>query len=205
MLENFIYIGGDELDAYKISTYKINAARKLRYQMEEEVEKYKKLTELAYDNEIAEVKRNVGYLYLIPGVEQVKKWLTILKSGTKINKKQEREGKEFYNFLLKRLNELLGVEVKEIEKINIFSFECLAYIIYFKIDGVKESFELWIPLIEKINRENYETLNFGKLHLNFDENEYSSKLIGSSYEIKEIEVKFKKWLEENTNIINNGK
>lgn len=41
MPENFIYIGGDKLDAYKISTYKINAARKLRHQMEEEVENIK--------------------------------------------------------------------------------------------------------------------------------------------------------------------
>ena len=198
MPEDFIYIGGDKLDAYKVSTYKINAARKLRHQMEDEVEKYKKLTELAYDNEIAEVKRNVGYLYLIPGVEQVKKWLITLKSGTKINKKQEREGKEFYNFLLERLSELLGVKVKEIKEINTFCYECLAYIVYFKIDDIKESFELWIPLVEKINRENYETMDFGRLHLHFNERN-SSKLICSSYEIKEIEVNFKKWLEENTN------
>lgn len=191
----------DKMDYNKINTYRIKEARALRHQMEDEAEKYKKLAKLAYDDEIKVVKENANYLYLDLCMEHAKKWLHVLKSGTKNDKNEKREWKEHYNFLVKRLNDLFGFKVKKIEEICQFGWDCSAYIVDFKIknDNVKELLQLWVPVIDKLNKENYEMLDFGKLRLLSHTGKNSTRLICDSYDIEELKEEFKKWLEERTN------
>ena len=113
--------------------FNIEQAHNLTVEMKNEANKYAKLAELAFNNELDVLKNSLRgrWLSLSYPVQGASKWLNMLSSGEKIDGRKKYEEKELYETLVHQISELLDEDVenalldKIIEKVAKVSVFCL--------------------------------------------------------------------------------
>ena len=177
--------------------FNIEQAHKLTVEMNLEAEKYAKLAELAFKNELDVVKDSLRgkWLFLTYPVEGASKWMHMLSSGEKIDGRKKYEEKEHYESLVHRISELLDEEIELLE-INFYGYERSAYDVVFKLknDPFERKFELVIPETERLNKDNLDYCNYGKLRISYQDRPSCWDYICSSYNEEDLKNKFKEWL-----------
>lgn len=177
--------------------FNIEQAHNLTVEMRNEANKYAKLAELAFNNELDVLKNSLrgrwlSFSYLIEGAS---KWLNMLSSGEKIDGRKKYEEKELYESLVHRISELLDEDVEIIE-ISFYGYERSAYDVVFKLknDFFERKFELVIPETERLNKDNLDYCNYGKLRISYQPRPSCWDYICSSYNKEDLKNKFKEWL-----------
>lgn len=177
--------------------FNIEQAHNLTVEMRNEANKYAKLAELAFNNELDVLKNTLRgkWLFLTYPVLGASKWLHMLSSDEKIDGRKKYEEKEQYEYLTRRISELLDEEI-EILEITFFGYECSAYNVVFKLknDFFERKFELVIPETERLNKDNLDYCNYGKLRISCQLRPPCWDCIYSSYNVEELKNKFKEWL-----------
>lgn len=177
--------------------FNIEQAHKLTVEMRLEVEKYAKLAELALKNELDVIKDSLRgkWLFLTYPVKGASKWMHMLSSGEKIDGRKKYEEKEHYEFLVHRINELLDEEIELLE-INFYGYDCSAYDVVFKLknDPFERKFELVIPETERLNKNNLDYCDYGKLRISYQKIPSCWDYVCSSYNEEDLKNKFKDWL-----------
>ena len=177
--------------------FNIEQAHNLTVEMRNEANKYAKLAELAFNNELDVLKNTLRgkWVFLTYPVLSANKWLHMLSSGEKIDGRKKYEEKEQYEYLTRRISELLDEEI-EILEITFFGYDCSAYNVIFKLknDSFERKFELVIPETERLNKDNLDYCNYGKLRISCQLRPSCWDCIYSSYNVEELKNKFKEWL-----------
>lgn len=177
--------------------FNIEQAHNLTVEMKNEANKYAKLAELAFNNELDVLKNSLRgrWLSLSYPVQGASKWLNMLSSGEKIDGRKKYEEKELYENLVHRISELLDEDV-EILEINFYGYERSAYDVVFKLknDFFERKFELVIPETERLNKDNLDYCNYGKLRISYQPRPSCWDYICSSYNKEDLKNKFKEWL-----------
>ena len=162
----------------------IQRAHMLTVNMQSEAEKYQKLSELAFNDEIATIKKNLSTRWsnLTYAIGSANSWIHMLLENEKIDRRKKYEEEENYNYLTQKLNELFDADIY-IENITFYGFDHAAYNIIFSVknDLFSHKFELMIPNIDKLNKENIYYCDYGKLRLSFMSNSSCCDYICSSY------------------------
>ena len=177
--------------------FNIEQAHKLTVEMQIEAEKYAKLAELAFKNELDVVKDSLRgkWMFLTYPVEGASKWMHMLSSGEKSDGRTKYEEKEHYESLVHRISELLDEDIELLE-INFYGYERSAYDVVFKLknDSFERKFELVIPETERLNKDNLDYCNYGKLRISYQARPSCWDYICSSYNEEDLKNKFKEWL-----------
>lgn len=177
--------------------FNIEQAHRLTVEMQLEAKKYAKLVELTFNNELDVIKDSLRgkWLFLSYPVEGASKWLHILSSGEKIDGRKRYEEKEHYEFLIHRISELLDEEIELLE-INFYGYERSAYDVVFKLknDSFERKFELVIPETERLNKDNLDYCDYGKLRISYQARPSCWDYVCSSYNEEDLKNKFKEWL-----------
>lgn len=177
--------------------FNIEQAHNLTVEMQHEADKYAKLAELAFNNELDVLKNSLRgkWLFLTYPVVGASKWLHMLSSDEKIDGRKKYEEKEQYEYLTRRISELLDEEIELLE-ITFFGYDCSGYNVVFKLknDSFERKFELVIPETERLNKDNLDYFNYGKLRISCQLRPSCWDYIYSSYNVEELKNKFKEWL-----------
>lgn len=175
----------------------IEQAHNLTIEMQTEAAKYAKLAELAFKNELDTLKDALRgrWMYLTYPVVSASKWLGMLASGEKIDGRKKYEEKEQYEFLTSQINELLDEDV-EITEICFYGYGHDAYDVIFKLknDSFGRKFELVIPETERLNKDNLDYCNYGKLRISYQDRPSCWDYVCASYNKEDLKNKFKEWL-----------
>lgn len=170
------------------SLIRINKSNKLYNDMKSELEKYQKLTELAFTDKIDTIKRSVHYYTLTSIAPSAYRWLQIKDV---VDKRKKSEDKDSFEYFVKQINDLLGAEVT-ITNIYQFGYDASAYIVKFSYNDT--TFELTIPVVEKISKNNIDYLHEGKLYLGYEAQPSVFECIITSYDEKDIEEAFESFV-----------
>lgn len=177
--------------------FNIEQAHRLTVEMQLEAEKYAKLADLAFNNELDVIKDSLRgkWLFLSYPVEGANKWLHLLSSGEKIDGRKRYEEKEHYESLIHRISELLDEEIELLE-INFYGYERSAYDVVFKLknDSFERKFELVIPETDRLNKNNLDYCDYGKLRISYQARPSCWDYVCSSYNKEDLKNKFKEWL-----------
>lgn len=150
--------------------FNIERAHNLTVEMRNEANKYDKLAELAFNNELDVLKNTLRgkWLFLTYPVSGASKWLHMLSSDEKIDGRKKYEEKEQYEYLTRRISELLDEEIELLE-ITFYGHDCSAYDVVFKLKNYpfERKFELVIPETERLNKDNLDYCNYGKLRISY--------------------------------------
>lgn len=177
--------------------FNIEQAHNLTIEMRNEANKYVKLAELAFNNELDVLKNSLRgrWLSLSYTIDGASKWLHMLSNGEKIDGRKKYKEKEHYEYLIRRINELLDEEIELIE-IRFYGYERSAYNIVFKLknDSFGRKFDLMIPETERLNKDNLDYCDYGKLRISYQSSPSCWDSIYSSYNEEDLKNKFKEWL-----------
>ena len=177
--------------------FNIDQAHKLTVEMQLEADKYAKLAELTFNNELNVIKDSLRgrWMFLTYPVEGASKWMHMLSSGEKIDGRKKYEEKDRYEYLVHKISELLGEEIELLE-INFYGYERSAYDVVFKLknDLFDRKFELMIPETERLNKNNLDYCNYGKLRVSYQSHPSCWDYICASYDKEDLKNKFKEWL-----------
>ena len=94
--------------------FNIEQAHNLTVEMQHEADKYAKLAELAFNSELDVLKNSLRgkWLFLTYPISGASKWLHMLSSDEKIDGRKKYEEKEQYEYLTRRISELLDEEIE---------------------------------------------------------------------------------------------
>ena len=183
------------MDEINISA--IENAHTLALEMKKESEKYTKLASLALEDEIEVIKNTLRGKYL--------RWTYVMPTAMKYLQESKRveadespedgDGLLKFNYLVKTIGDLLDCEI-EIIDINYLNYSADQYYVQFKVKGdfFDRVFELGIPEVENLNKNNLLELDYGKLQLRYKSSECCWDWVGSSYNIEDLEKKFKDFM-----------
>lgn len=179
----------------------IENAHKLTIEMYNEAKKYTKLADLALSNEIQVMKDSLRcrWMDLSYPVRSAQKWLS-MRTG-KLDGRKKYDEKNSFDTLTHNLEDLLGTKI-EINSISYSGYDESEIFINFKLldDSFIGEFELDIPDIEKLNKDNLEDLDYGKLKILVRRSTTSAcwDFVGDSYDRDELKSKFNEFISRNT-------
>ena len=178
------------LSQYGGKYFEIYNAKNLVEDMDKEVVKYTKLLELAKQDYVDTVKKNISYVKWIYFFDKVSKWLSMLKNE-KIDKRKKYDEKSNYDFINTELRELLEDDSIEVTSVSSGGWESYYYSYVFKTDKDSEhEYYLSIPNIDVLTVNNIHNAYEGKLALYKIEG-YTHHMITSSYDESDIKKAYK--------------
>lgn len=137
----------------------LNKSHELSLTTAYEAEKWAKLADLAYADEVETVKKSVTYTVLTSVIPKAQEWLNKVESQ-KIDRRRKYDEKEAYDFLLITLkHQLFGEHPIEIVDILSYGYDNSAWWIEFTCNGIK--FNLAIPVIEHLDVRNFKDVHKG--------------------------------------------
>ena len=166
----------------KDSIYEINESHKLIAEMKHEVEKYQKLLSIAEQDRINIIKHNVNYYT----------WLACYDDAEDYFKDKEncKKNKEQFDYFKRYIQLEITNKPVKIIKFSVEGWESYCKMITFTCD--KQTYELKIPDIEKLNKEHFLDMNYGMMTLLFQESECCWGFVGQGYENSDLREAFKK-------------
>lgn len=155
----------DVISKYGCKDFEINKAKRLVDDMSTEVEKYTQLLELAKQNYVDTIKRNIDYTTLIFPYNKVATWLSMVKNNT-IDKRKKYDEKSHYDFINSELRDLLEDDSVEVVSVSSGGWESYYYSYEFKTNKDSEhKYYLSIPNTNVLTVDNFHNAYEGKLAL----------------------------------------
>lgn len=141
-------------------------------------------------------KKAIVYFFPTRGnnVAMARNWLKMIEEGKKLDKRRKYEEKESYDAVNSYISNVLGVIIA-VTKIVDYNYG-QATIFEFHHEG--ERFRLQVPNVDLITLKafEYEGEEAFKLSLSVKDSEYSTKVIGSTFNDKELADIMNKYLEK---------
>lgn len=162
----------------------ITSALKLSDYEHEQLERHKKLSQLADEDAVYTIRKNVHYLWLVDEFfNDAQKWLSI--KSKKYDKRKKYSEKDSYDYIMGKLKEFFQVNTLEIIALSYEGYEQYLRQITFTTDS-DYIFYMTIPVIENITTDNLELVNYGKIGLGYYSLEHCMNTYGLSYNVKEL-------------------
>ena len=177
----------------ELSTAKIARSNELVTDLKKEVQKYQKLLELAENDRIDVIKNEVSY-YDFDFCFKLAKDYFEAKKEKKLKEKGLAQNKGEFDYLVNRIEEILGIEGIKIERFSQMGYAGYSYIICFSYQGIVFEFE--VPNMKLFDKKYFESLHEGKMSLFYEETEHSLYYIVASYDEEEIKDSFQKFIAE---------
>lgn len=176
--------------AAKDSIYEINESHKLIVEMKHEVEKYQKLLSLAEQDRINIIKHNVNYYTWLACYDDAMDYFRDKQNGIK-----NKEGKEQLDYYKRYIELEITNKPVKIIRFSAEGWESYCKMIIFTCD--KQTYEVKIPDIEKLNKEHFFDMNYGMMTLSFQESEHCWGFVGQGYENSDLRNAFQKFTDPN--------
>lgn len=182
---------------YNESEIKIKSSEELVLQMQKEVDKYTKLLQLAKQDRLNTIKREVSYSPYFTEYEflsSAQKWLSMM-NDINVDKCEEYKEKKCFYKVIENLKNMLNDS--EIKVINIIpsGYTNYSWAIIFISKGV--TFQIVFPVINELSEKNWDYVCEGKISLYYEESKSCYYSIASSYKEEEICKAYKDFLEKN--------
>jgi len=176
----------------ELSVVKIARTNELVDDLKKEVQKYHKLLELAENDRIDVIKNEVNYLDFELCFKKAWDYFEAKKEN-KLKEKGLTKNKSDFDYIVHRIEEILGIEGIKIERFSQMGFTAYSYLIYFSYQDIVFEFE--VPNMKLLNKNNFELVHEGKISLSYEKTEHSLHQIVASYDEDEIKDSFKKFIE----------
>lgn len=171
----------------------IQKAQNLVSSLEYDVEKYTTLLECAKRRRIEIIKSNVNYFMFQPYLRFSWEWLNIIKPKLLEQKSRKKPNEaNMYKLLLDQIKRFVYKDIKNVTIENIYEHGIGApyqYSIDFFISYTRKNkrhFVFYIPVIERLNEENYTYVSEGKLQLGEYISESYIEIFFSTYDENEL-------------------
>ena len=161
----------------------ITSALELSAYEHKELERHKKLSQLADEDVAYTIRKNVNYMWVDLFFDNAKEWLSIRKQ--KYDKRKKYKEKESYELLVNKLKEIFEVDTVEIIKMFYEGCERYSRWIEFTTDS-DYVFHMTIPVVKRITPELMFYVNYGKIALGYCESESCRRMCGTSYNATEL-------------------
>ena len=162
----------------------ITSALKLSDYEHEQLERHKKLSQLADEDVVYTIRKNVHYFWLVDKFfDGAKKWLSI--KSQEYDRAKKYSEKENYDYIVGELKNIFQVDILEIINLTYEGYEHYSRWISFTTDS-DYIFHMTIPVIKNITTSNLEFVNYGKIGLGYYSSEHCMNTYGLSYNVKEL-------------------
>lgn len=171
----------------------ISKANKLVEEMQNEVDKYTKLLQLAKEDQVNTINHNVNYFNFLYRIKPASDYLHAPKDTDK-RSKEYKANKLMFESLEKYLEE--KVFKKPIKIVDVYSggYECYYHQIDFTVSDSDTKYFFTVPNPEVINVKNFEYAYEGKLAFGYYKNESSLYVEETSYRVEDITKGFEEFI-----------
>lgn len=176
----------------ELSVLKIARSNELVDDLKKEVQKYQKLLELAKNDRINVIKNEVMYYDFDLCFKKAWEYFDAKKEN-KLKEKGLAQNKGEFDYLVRRIEEILGIEGIKIERFSQMGYDGYSYLIYFSYQGIVFEFE--VPNMKLFIKKYFELVHMGKMSLSYEKSGSCFYQIVASYEEDEIRDSFKKFME----------
>lgn len=159
----------------------INSAVKLSKIQREEAKRYAKLSQLADEDLVCTIRKNVNYAFVTYLFDSAMKWCEMRTE--KYDKRRKYDEQESYNYIVNKLKEIFDTETLEIIRMTYLGFDHCEMWIEFTTDS-DYVFRLEIPNI--ITAENMVSLRYGMAGLAYHESSCCIRCVDSSYNLLDL-------------------
>jgi hypothetical protein len=177
----------------ELSVMTITRSNELVNDMKKEVQKYQKLLELAETDRIKVIKNEVNYYDFDYCFKRAWDYFEAKKEN-KLKEKGLTQNKGEFDYLVHRIEEILGVEGIKIKCFSQMGYAGYSYIIYFSYQGIVFEFE--VPNMKLFDKKYFESVHAGKMSLFYEKTENSLHYVVASYDENEIKDSFQKFIAE---------
>lgn len=176
-----------------LSVVKIARSNELVTDLKKEVQKHQKLLELAENDLMDVIKNEVCYYDFDNCFEKACEYFEA-KKQRKLKEKGLVQNKGEFDYLVHRIEEILGIEGIEIERFSQMGYDGYSYIIYFSYQGT--AFEFEVPNMKLFSKKYFELVHEGKMNLSYEKSSSCFYQIVASYDEDEIRDSFQKFIAE---------
>lgn len=176
----------------ELSVVKIARTNELVGDLNREVQKYQKLLELAENDRIDVIKDEVSYYDFDHCFEKARDYFEAKKEN-KLKEKGLTKNKSEFDYLVHRIEEILGIEGIKIERFSQMGYIAYSYLIYFSYQDIVFEFE--VPNMKLLNKNNFELVHAGKMSLFYERTSSCLHQIVASYDEDEIKSSFQKFID----------
>lgn len=177
--ENSPFHDGTTLEGLKA----IDSALELSAYEHKKLERHKTLAELADDNVVYMIKRNVNYLWVDYHFDKAKEWLNI--KSQKYDKRKKYAEKDAYDYLVDKLKEIFQVENLEIVRMCYEGYEQYTRWIDFITDS-DYIFHITVPVIKILTVKLLSYTNCGKIALGYHTSKNCIRTLNTSYNVEDL-------------------
>lgn len=154
----------------------------MRYE-KQELQRHKKLYELAQEDLAYVIRKNVVYPWADGFIDGAIKWLATL--NTKYDKRKKYHEKDDYDILTMMLRQAFNIERIDIINIVTYSYDAYAHRVEFITDD-DYVYYVVIPNTSKLTVKNMDEVYYGKLSFGYKTNSNSFYTISHSYDLTDF-------------------
>lgn len=163
----------------------ISDALELSAYEHKKLERHQKLAQLADEDVVYTIRKNVHYLWVDFYFDKAQEWLSI--KAQKYDKRKKYPEKDAYDYLADELKEIFQVETIEIVRMCYVGYERYNRWIEFTTDS-DYVFHMTVPVVKELTAELLREADYGKMTLGYYTSEYSTRTGGSSYNATDLKV-----------------
>lgn len=163
----------------------ITSALELSAYEHKKVEQHQKLSQLADEDVVYMIRKNVDYLWLDYHFDNAQKWLTI--KSQKYDKRKKYSEKDSYDYLVDYLKEIFQVDVLEIIEMCYEGYSQYARWIMFVTDS-DYVFHMTVPVIKMVTVDLLSQVNYGKIALGYYTSKHCMHMCGASYNMADLKA-----------------
>lgn len=185
---------GDMYGGGETPEVQVQKAKDLVSSLEYDVEKYTTLLECAKQRRIEMIKSNVNYYMFQPYLRQAWEWVNIDKPKLKRKPRKKPSEECVYDMLLDQIKKFVykdfkGVTIGEIYECGLgaaYQYSIEFFIPNKKSKEMKRRFVFNIPVIERLNENNYQFTSEGRLQLGEYTSQSACEVFFSTYDENEL-------------------
>lgn len=163
----------------------ITSALELSAYEHKKVEQHKKLSQLADEDVVYMIRKNVNYLWLDYHFDDAQKWLSI--KSKKYDKRKKYSEKDSYDYLVGYLKEIFQVDVLEIIEMTYEGYSQYTRWITFVTDS-DYVFHMTVPVIKMVTVDLLSQVNYGKIALGYYTSKHCMNMCGASYNMADLKA-----------------
>ena len=163
----------------------ITSALELSAYEHKKLEQHQKLSQLADEDVVYMIRKNVNYLWFDYHFDDVQKWLTI--KSQKYDKRKKYSEKDSYDYLVGYLKEIFQVDVLEIIEMTYEGYSQYTRWITF-VTNSDYVFHMTVPVIKMVTVDLLSQVNYGKIALGYYTSEHCMHMCGASYNMSDLKA-----------------
>lgn len=163
----------------------ITSALELSAYEHKKVEQHKKLSQLADEDVVYMIRKNVNYLWLDYHFDDAQKWLSI--KSKKYDKRKKYSEKDSYDYLVGYLKEIFQVDVLEIIEMTYEGYSQYTRWITF-VTNSDYVFHMTVPVIKMVTVDLLSQANYGKIALGYYTSKHCMHMCGESYNMSDLKA-----------------